>query len=232
MCRGAWDLVLHRVGPRGGVCGSENRWGRPGVPRVRVPQVQPLSCRAQTGGEAGLPWLPERRAPGRRSDELFPLFLCQSREQSDDETEESVKFKRLHKLVNSTRRVRKKLIRVEEMRKPSTEGKKKKKNAPPCLFQIKSGGVSSSVGKEYDFKWKMDCIPAKAGRARLGSVREHGRGSTRLGSGRPASGGGGGRGGVWYCSRHSGGKWLVCDREGFSGCGTALTLSIRHFTST
>jgi len=50
------------------------------------------------------------------------LFLCQSREQSDDETEESVKFKRLHKLVNSTRRVRKKLIRVEEMRKPSTEG--------------------------------------------------------------------------------------------------------------
>lgn len=47
-----------------------------------------------------------------------------SREQSDDETEESVKFKRLHKLVNSTRRVRKKLIRVEDMKKPSTEGKK------------------------------------------------------------------------------------------------------------
>ncbi|NXA11663.1 SASH1 protein, partial [Sapayoa aenigma] len=47
---------------------------------------------------------------------------CNSREQSDDETDESVKFKRLHKLVNSTRRVRKKLIRVEEMKKPSTEG--------------------------------------------------------------------------------------------------------------
>ncbi|XP_019602483.2 SAM and SH3 domain-containing protein 1 isoform X6 [Rhinolophus sinicus] len=47
---------------------------------------------------------------------------CNSREQSDDETEESVKFKRLHKLVNSTRRVRKKLIRVEDMKKPSTEG--------------------------------------------------------------------------------------------------------------
>ncbi|RXM34833.1 SAM and SH3 domain-containing protein 1, partial [Acipenser ruthenus] len=46
---------------------------------------------------------------------------CNSREQSDDETEESVKFKRLHKLVNSTRRVRKKLIKVEEMKKPSTE---------------------------------------------------------------------------------------------------------------
>ncbi|XP_069462767.1 SAM and SH3 domain-containing protein 1 isoform X2 [Ambystoma mexicanum] len=48
--------------------------------------------------------------------------LARSREQSDDETEESVKFKRLHKLVNSTRRVRKKLIRVEDMRKPSIEG--------------------------------------------------------------------------------------------------------------
>ncbi|XP_027257841.1 SAM and SH3 domain-containing protein 1 isoform X8 [Cricetulus griseus] len=49
-------------------------------------------------------------------------MAVKSREQSDDETEESVKFKRLHKLVNSTRRVRKKLIRVEEMKKPNTEG--------------------------------------------------------------------------------------------------------------
>uniref|UniRef100_A0A452GKY2 Uncharacterized protein n=1 Tax=Gopherus agassizii TaxID=38772 RepID=A0A452GKY2_9SAUR len=60
------------------------------------------------------------------SDGSYPTFdgssNCNSREQSDDETEESVKFKRLHKLVNSTRRVRKKLIRVEEMKKPSTEG--------------------------------------------------------------------------------------------------------------
>uniref|UniRef100_A0A2K5TLE2 SAM and SH3 domain-containing protein 1 n=1 Tax=Macaca fascicularis TaxID=9541 RepID=A0A2K5TLE2_MACFA len=59
-------------------------------------------------------------------DGSYPTFdgssNCNSREQSDDETEESVKFKRLHKLVNSTRRVRKKLIRVEEMKKPSTEG--------------------------------------------------------------------------------------------------------------
>uniref|UniRef100_A0A8C5PIW1 SAM and SH3 domain-containing protein 1 n=1 Tax=Leptobrachium leishanense TaxID=445787 RepID=A0A8C5PIW1_9ANUR len=47
---------------------------------------------------------------------------CNSREQSEDETEESVKFKRLHKLVNSTRRVRKKLIRAEETKKPSPDG--------------------------------------------------------------------------------------------------------------
>ncbi|XP_024146456.1 SAM and SH3 domain-containing protein 1a isoform X7 [Oryzias melastigma] len=45
-----------------------------------------------------------------------------SREQSDDEqSEDSVKFKRLHKLVNSTRRVRKKLIKVEEGKKHAPE---------------------------------------------------------------------------------------------------------------
>ncbi|XP_038160135.1 SAM and SH3 domain-containing protein 1a isoform X1 [Cyprinodon tularosa] len=47
---------------------------------------------------------------------------CNSRQQSDDEqSEDSVKFKRLHKLVNSTRRVRKKLIKVEEGKKHSPE---------------------------------------------------------------------------------------------------------------
>uniref|UniRef100_A0A6I8NK07 SAM and SH3 domain-containing protein 1 n=1 Tax=Ornithorhynchus anatinus TaxID=9258 RepID=A0A6I8NK07_ORNAN len=64
--------------------------------------------------------------PADWPDGSFPTFdgssNCNSREQSDDETEEAVKFKRLHKLVNSTRRVRKKLIRVEEMKKPNTEG--------------------------------------------------------------------------------------------------------------
>ncbi|XP_068432666.1 SAM and SH3 domain-containing protein 1a isoform X2 [Clinocottus analis] len=48
--------------------------------------------------------------------------LARSREQSDDEqSEDSVKFKRLHKLVNSTRRVRKKLIKVEEGKKHGPE---------------------------------------------------------------------------------------------------------------
>ncbi|XP_077598285.1 SAM and SH3 domain-containing protein 1a isoform X3 [Stigmatopora nigra] len=47
---------------------------------------------------------------------------CDSREQSDDEqSEDSVKFKRLHKLVNSTRRVRKKLIKVEEGKKHGSQ---------------------------------------------------------------------------------------------------------------
>ncbi|XP_008571195.1 PREDICTED: SAM and SH3 domain-containing protein 1 [Galeopterus variegatus] len=85
--------------------------------------------------EEALARLKEYEAQNRQSatldpadwpDGSYPTFdgssNCNSREQSDDETEESVKFKRLHKLVNSTRRVRKKLIRVEEMKKPSTEG--------------------------------------------------------------------------------------------------------------
>uniref|UniRef100_A0A7N6BZQ7 SAM and SH3 domain containing 1a n=1 Tax=Anabas testudineus TaxID=64144 RepID=A0A7N6BZQ7_ANATE len=58
---------------------------------------------------------------------------CNSREQSDDEqSEDSVKFKRLHKLVNSTRRVRKKLIKVEEGKKHGSEDFLTLEAAPTC----------------------------------------------------------------------------------------------------
>lgn len=42
--------------------------------------------------------------------------------QSEDELEESVTFRRLHKLVNSSRRVRKKLIRIDEAKKHGSKG--------------------------------------------------------------------------------------------------------------
>ncbi|KAM6906445.1 SAM and SH3 domain-containing protein 1a isoform 1-T1 [Lycodopsis pacificus] len=58
---------------------------------------------------------------------------CNSREQSDDEqSEDSVKFKRLHKLVNSTRRVRKKLIKVEEGKKHGSEDFLNLGSPPTC----------------------------------------------------------------------------------------------------
>ncbi|XP_042360046.1 SAM and SH3 domain-containing protein 1a isoform X1 [Plectropomus leopardus] len=58
---------------------------------------------------------------------------CNSREQSDDEqSEDSVKFKRLHKLVNSTRRVRKKLIKVEEGKKHGSEDFLNLESPPTC----------------------------------------------------------------------------------------------------
>ncbi|XP_074472273.1 SAM and SH3 domain-containing protein 1a isoform X3 [Sebastes fasciatus] len=59
--------------------------------------------------------------------------LARSREQSDDEqSEDSVKFKRLHKLVNSTRRVRKKLIKVEEGKKHGSEDFLSLRSPPTC----------------------------------------------------------------------------------------------------
>ncbi|XP_041661110.1 SAM and SH3 domain-containing protein 1a isoform X2 [Cheilinus undulatus] len=59
--------------------------------------------------------------------------LARSREQSDDEqSEDSVKFKRLHKLVNSTRRVRKKLIKVEEGKKHGSEDFLNLESTPTC----------------------------------------------------------------------------------------------------
>ncbi|KAK1888588.1 SAM and SH3 domain containing protein 1, partial [Dissostichus eleginoides] len=58
---------------------------------------------------------------------------CNSREQSDDEqSEDSVKFKRLHKLVNSTRRVRKKLIKVEDGKKHGSEDFLNLGSPPTC----------------------------------------------------------------------------------------------------
>ncbi|KAM8947611.1 SAM and SH3 domain-containing protein 1 isoform 2-T2 [Pelodytes ibericus] len=70
---------------------------------------------------------------------------CNSREQSEDESEESVKFKRLHKLVNSTRRVRKKLIRAEEMKKPNSDGSED--HAIPPIVDDKSA-LYSGVHKK------------------------------------------------------------------------------------
>ncbi|KAL4661046.1 SAM and SH3 domain-containing protein 1 [Arapaima gigas] len=57
---------------------------------------------------------------------------CNSREQSDEEPEDFLKFKRLHKLVSSTRRVRKKLIKVEEGRKPCSEDALECEASPTC----------------------------------------------------------------------------------------------------
>ncbi|XP_071380580.1 SAM and SH3 domain-containing protein 1 isoform X2 [Centroberyx affinis] len=48
-------------------------------------------------------------------------FSCNPCELSDNEQEESVTFRRLHKLVNSTRKVKKKLIRIDESKKPGLE---------------------------------------------------------------------------------------------------------------
>ncbi|XP_053315386.1 SAM and SH3 domain-containing protein 1 isoform X2 [Spea bombifrons] len=70
---------------------------------------------------------------------------CNSREQSEDESEESVKFKRLHKLVNSTRRVKKKLIRAEEMKKPNSESIED--NTIPPIVDDKSA-LYSGVNKK------------------------------------------------------------------------------------
>ncbi|XP_006872119.1 PREDICTED: SAM and SH3 domain-containing protein 1 [Chrysochloris asiatica] len=93
--------------------------------------------------------------PADWPDGSYPSFdgssNCNSREQSDDETEESVKFKRLHKLVNSTRRVRKKLIRVEEMKKPSTEGGEEHAFENPPVLDERSALYSGVHKKPFFF---------------------------------------------------------------------------------
>ncbi|TRY99604.1 hypothetical protein DNTS_007915, partial [Danionella cerebrum] len=57
--------------------------------------------------------------------------LLKSLEQSDDEQEDS-KFKRLHKLVNSTRRVRKKLIKVDDGKRQGSQDSLSLDASPLC----------------------------------------------------------------------------------------------------
>ncbi|KAM4624711.1 SAM and SH3 domain-containing protein 1-like [Polymixia lowei] len=56
---------------------------------------------------------------------------CNPCDLSDNEQEESVTFRRLHKLVNSTRKVKKKLIRIDESRKPGSEEASCVEGPPP-----------------------------------------------------------------------------------------------------
>ncbi|XP_029982055.1 SAM and SH3 domain-containing protein 1-like [Sphaeramia orbicularis] len=48
-------------------------------------------------------------------------FNCNHYDLSDNEQEESVSFRRLHKLVNSTRKARKKLVRHDEWKRPGAD---------------------------------------------------------------------------------------------------------------
>ncbi|XP_026085880.1 SAM and SH3 domain-containing protein 1 isoform X2 [Carassius auratus] len=75
------------------------------------------------------------------SPSMTEASYCNSREQSEDELEESVTFRRLHKLVNSTRRVRKKLIRIDEAKKHGS-----KDPVSPEVLQSGEEGVSLYSG--------------------------------------------------------------------------------------
>uniref|UniRef100_A0A4W5P993 Sterile alpha motif domain-containing protein 5 n=1 Tax=Hucho hucho TaxID=62062 RepID=A0A4W5P993_9TELE len=59
--------------------------------------------------------------PDAPSPTLNESSNCNSCEQSDGEQEESGTFRRLHKLVSSSRRVRKKLLRIDESKRPGSD---------------------------------------------------------------------------------------------------------------
>ncbi|KAF5909644.1 SAM and SH3 domain-containing protein 1-like isoform X1, partial [Clarias magur] len=60
------------------------------------------------------------------------LINFNSQDQSDDELEDSAAFSRLHKLVNSTRRVKKKLIRIDESKKYTSKDSLSSDFSPTC----------------------------------------------------------------------------------------------------
>ncbi|KAG7229109.1 hypothetical protein INR49_013051 [Caranx melampygus] len=74
------------------------------------------------------------------------LLNCNPCDLSDNEQEESVTFRRLHKLVNSTRKVKKKLIRIDESKRPGAEGVLKK----PAVCPVDSLASSLQEQLVYD----------------------------------------------------------------------------------
>ncbi|KAG7261200.1 hypothetical protein CRUP_023819 [Coryphaenoides rupestris] len=72
-------------------------------------------------------------------------FSCNACELSDTEQEESLAFRRLHKLVNSTRKVKKKLIKIDEGKKSASEESGSLEASPRHLV----GGDMSAVASLY-----------------------------------------------------------------------------------
>uniref|UniRef100_A0AAQ4RQ36 SAM and SH3 domain containing 1 n=1 Tax=Gasterosteus aculeatus aculeatus TaxID=481459 RepID=A0AAQ4RQ36_GASAC len=70
---------------------------------------------------------------------------CSPCDLSDNEQEESVTFRRLHKLVNSTRKVKKKLIRIDESKKPGAEDS-------PMMDGLAFGDASTSLYSDVQKK--------------------------------------------------------------------------------
>ncbi|KAK0132715.1 SAM and SH3 domain-containing protein 1 [Merluccius polli] len=85
---------------------------------------------------------------------------CNTCELSDAEQEESLAFRRLHKLVNSTRKVKKKLIRMEEGRKSGAEESVSLEGSPRHLV-----GEVAAVTSLYTDVHKRQAAVAATGAA-------------------------------------------------------------------
>ncbi|KAM8915424.1 SAM and SH3 domain-containing protein 1-like isoform 2-T3 [Spinachia spinachia] len=90
---------------------------------------------------------------------------------SDNEQEESVTFRRLHKLVNSTRKVKKKLVRIEESKKPGAED-------GPMVDGLAFGDDSASLYSEV--QKKLTVCPVDSLASALRDQLAHDRDSDRL----------------------------------------------------
>ncbi|XP_072545416.1 SAM and SH3 domain-containing protein 1 isoform X2 [Salminus brasiliensis] len=109
---------------------------------------------------------------------------CNSREQSDDELEESLAFRRLHKLVNSTRRVRKKLIRIDENKKPMSKDSVSSEVSPTCedntsLYSgvqkrvVQGDGLASVLQEQLSVEGDSDSLTTSPSSSSLDTYSSH-----------------------------------------------------------
>ncbi|XP_017555406.1 SAM and SH3 domain-containing protein 1 isoform X3 [Pygocentrus nattereri] len=109
---------------------------------------------------------------------------CNSREQSDDELEESLAFRRLHKLVSSTRRVRKKLIKIDENKKPTTKDLVGSEVSPTCedntsLYSgvqkrvVQGDGLASVLQEQLSVDGDSDSLTTSPSSSSLDTYSSH-----------------------------------------------------------
>ncbi|XP_056152309.1 SAM and SH3 domain-containing protein 1-like [Lampris incognitus] len=151
---------------------------------------------------------------------------------SDNEQEESVTFKRLHKLVNSTRKVKKKLIKIDEAKRPESEESLNMEgslagDARPSLYsgvQRKSACpaecLASTLQEQLMFEQDSDSLTTSPSSSSLDTCSSHRilRAFSRSTSGGDGGGGGSGDSPSWQ-EKGSGGE----AREAGEGSGSSLS---------
>ncbi|XP_007252037.3 SAM and SH3 domain-containing protein 1 isoform X3 [Astyanax mexicanus] len=104
---------------------------------------------------------------------------CDSREQSDDELEESLAFRRLHKLVNSTRRVRKKLIRIDENKKTISKDSEVTCEDNSSLYSgvqkrvVQGDGLASVLQEQLSVDGDSDSLTTSPSSSSLDTYNSH-----------------------------------------------------------
>ncbi|XP_029972831.1 SAM and SH3 domain-containing protein 1-like [Salarias fasciatus] len=170
---------------------------------------------------------------------------CNPCDLSDNEQEEAVTFKRLHKLVNSTRKVKKKLIKIDESRKPEAEESMNVEGLPcgdpssslysgvqrkPAACPVDS--LASALQEQLTYDRDSDSLTTSPSSSSIDTCSSHKMsqafGKSRGSPVRQAAAGPGERGEAAECSGSSFSETEGCSNEGPKLARSVTDGELRH----